>query len=49
MLLDAKEGGPLIWPSISMRHYEMPYETTTGDMVVEVVFDGVGSIRLAMF
>ena len=49
MLLDAKEGGPLIWPIKSIRDFTMPYETTTGDMAIKVVFDGVGSVRLAMF
>ena len=49
MLLDAKEGGPLIWPIKMIGNVTMPYEATTGDMVIKVVFDGVGSVRLAMF
>ena len=42
MLLDAKEGGSLIWPIKMINHFTMPYEAATGDMVIKVVFDGVG-------
>ena len=49
MLLEAKEGGPLIWPFEMIGNFRMPYEATTGEMVIKVVFDGVGSVRLAMF
>ena len=52
-LVDAKEGGPLIWPSKSQDSISLPYEATTGHgdmhMVIKDVFAGVGIIRLAMY